>query len=161
MEKANADKNLFAFYISDTDISHADLRSHLKNFLPDYMIPNHFKRMESFPLTDNGKINLQALHTIASITRKENFNYVAPETEFERMLAEIWSEVLQIDRIGVHDHFLELGGNSLAAIRIMSRVNNAFDLDMPLNTIFEKTNISKLAEHIERSILIKLGEEYT
>jgi amino acid adenylation domain-containing protein len=157
----NNGKNLVAFYIADTEISNADLRNHLKNYLPDYMIPTYFKRVESFPLTDNGKIDRQALQNLAFTTKKENSDYVAPETEFEIILSEIWSEVLQIEKIGVHDNFLELGGNSLAAIRITSRVNNAFDLDLPVNTVFENPNISKLAEHIEKSILIMLGEVNT
>jgi acyl carrier protein len=65
---------------------------------------------------------------------------------------------LQIEKIGVHDNFLDLGGNSLAAIRITSRVNNTFDLNLPLNTVFENPNILQLAEHIEKSILMMLGE---
>ena len=157
----NNGKNLVAFYTANTEISSADLRSHLKNYLPDYMIPTYFKRVESFPLTDNGKIDRQALQNLAFITKEKNSDYVPPETEFEKMVSEIWSGVLPLEKIGVHDNFLELGGNSLAAIRIMSRVNKAFDLDLPLNMVFEKPTISKLAEHIEKSILIMLGEVNT
>lgn len=153
-----ADKNLVAFYTGDTDLANADVRNHLKNYLPDYMIPSHFKRVESFPLTSNGKVDRNALQNLAFISKEENANYVAPDTEFEKMLASIWSEVLQIEKIGVHDNFLELGGNSLAAIRITSRVNNTFDLDLPLNTVFENPNIFQLAQHIEKSMLIMLGE---
>ena len=154
----NTDKNLVAYYIADTEISRADIRNHLKNYLPDYMIPPYFKRVESFPLTDNGKVDRKALQNLAGFTKEENNDYVAPETEFEKMLSEIWSAVLQIEKIGVHDNFLELGGNSLAAIRITSRVNNAFDLDLPVNKIFEMPSISQLAEHIEKSISMMLGE---
>jgi amino acid adenylation domain-containing protein len=148
-KNVNTDKNLVAYYIADTEISNADLRNHLKNYLPQYMIPTYFKCVESFPLTDNGKVDRKALQNLAVISKEENTDYVAPETEFEKILSEIWSEVLQIEKIGVHDNFLELGGNSLAAIRITSRVNHAFDLDLPLNTVFENPNISQLAEHIE------------
>jgi amino acid adenylation domain-containing protein len=154
----NTDKNLVAWYISDGEISIADLRNRLKNYLPDYMIPTYFKRMESFPLTDNGKVDRKALRNLAVISKKENTDYVAPETEFEIILSEIWSEVLQLEKIGVNDNFLELGGNSLAAIRITSRVNNAFDLELPVNTVFENSNISQLAGHIEKSISMMLGE---
>ena len=157
-KNVNTDKNLVAYYIADAEISTADLRNHLKNYLPDYMIPTYFKRVESFPLTDNGKVDRKALRNLAVISKEENTDYVAPETEFEKILSEIWSEVLQIEKIGVHDNFLELGGNSLAAIRITSRVNNAFDLDLPVNTVFENPNISQLAEHIEKSISMMLGE---
>ena len=157
-KNGSTDKNLVAYYIADTNISNADLRDHLKHYLPDYMIPNHFKRVESFPLTSNGKVDRKALQNLAFISKEENTDYVVPETEFEKILSEIWSEVLQIEKIGVHDNFLELGGNSLAAIRITSRVNNAFDLDLPLNTVFENPNIFQLAKHIEKSIVIMLGE---
>ncbi|HTF29650.1 MAG TPA: phosphopantetheine-binding protein, partial [Flavitalea sp.] len=154
----NTDKYLVAYYIADAEISTADLRNRLKNYLPDYMIPTYFKRMESFPLTDNGKVDRKALRNLAVISKEENTDYVAPETEFEKMLSEIWSEVLQIEKIGVHDNFLELGGNSLAAIRITSRVNKAFDLELPVNTVFENPNISQLANHIENSISMMLAE---
>ena len=127
-------------------------RAEIAAHLPDYMIPSYFKWMESFPLTDNGKVDRKALRNLAVISKEENTDYVAPETEFEKMLSEIWSEVLQIDKIGVHDNFLELGGNSLAAIRITSRINNTFDLELPVNTVFEKPNIRQLADHIEKSI---------
>jgi amino acid adenylation domain-containing protein len=154
----NTDKKLVAYYIADTDISKADLRKHLKYYLPDYMIPNYFKRVESLALTSNGKVDRKALQNLTFIFKEEITGYVAPETEIENILAEIWSKVLQIQRIGVHDNFLELGGNSLAAIRITSRVNKAFDLDLPLNTVFENPNIFQLAQHIEKSILVMLGE---
>jgi amino acid adenylation domain-containing protein len=157
-KNVNSDKNLVAYYTADTDISTADLRNHLKNYLPDYMIPNYFKCVESFPLTSNGKVDRKALQHLADISKEEHTNYIAPETEFEKILSEIWSEVLQIEKIGVHDNFLDLGGNSLAAIRITSRVNNTFDLNLPLNTVFENPNILQLAEHIEKSILMMLGE---
>jgi acyl carrier protein len=98
------------------------------------------------------------LRNLVNITKEENTAYVAPGTEFEKKLSEIWSEVLQIENISVHDNFLDLGGNSLAAIRIQSRVNEAFDLDLPLNTVFQNPDISQLAEHIEKSILMLLGE---
>ncbi|NTS40742.1 amino acid adenylation domain-containing protein [Flavisolibacter sp. BT320] len=157
-KNGNRDKNLVAFYIADKTISNADLRTYLQDFLPEYMIPNSFRRVESFPLTSNGKVNRNALQKLAFISNEENADYVAPETEFEKMVSEIWSEVLQIENIGINDNFLELGGNSLAAIRITSRLNNAFDLDLPLNTIFENPNIFQLAQHIEKSIVMMLGE---
>jgi acyl carrier protein len=114
--------------------------------------------VESFPLTSNGKVDRNALQNMAAISKEAHTDYVAPQTEFEIILSGIWAEVLQIEKIGVKDNFLELGGNSLAAIRITSRVNNALDLDLPLNTVFENPNIFQLAQHIENSILMMLGE---
>jgi acyl carrier protein len=157
-KNVKTDKNLVAYYIADTEISNSDLRNHLKNYLPEYMIPAYFKRLESFPLTDNGKVDRKALHNLTVISKEENTDYVAPETEFEKILSDIWSQVLQIEKIGVHDNFLELGGNSLAAIRITSRINKAFDLDLPVNTVFENSTLFQLAQHIEKSILMMLEE---
>jgi acyl carrier protein len=152
------DKNLVAYYSAETKIPDADLRNHLKNYLPDYMIPAYFKHMESLPLTVNGKVDRKALRNLADFSKKQNADYVAPETEFEKIISEIWSEVLQIEKIGVHDNFLELGGNSLAAIRIATRVNDSFELDLPLNTVFESPTVSRLSQQIEKSILTMLEE---
>ncbi|RYG54797.1 MAG: hypothetical protein EOO01_00460 [Chitinophagaceae bacterium] len=154
----NTDAILVAYYISETEMAATDLRTRLKTYLPDYMVPTYFQWMQSFPLTDNGKVDRNALRNLALISKEVNTNYVAPDTEFEKMVAAIWSEVLQTKKIGVHDNFLELGGNSLAAIRITSRINNAFDLDLPVNTVFENPNIFQLAQHIEKSISIMLEE---
>ena len=151
-KEGNLDKNLVAYYIADTEIAAADVRNRLKNDLPDYMIPTIFRRIESFPLTENGKVDRKALRNLAALSKESQTGYVAPETEFEQVISEIWSEVLQVEKTGVHDHFLELGGNSLAAIRITSRINNTFDLTLPVNTVFEYSTISQLAGHIEKAI---------
>jgi acyl carrier protein len=158
ISKNVSNKNLVAYYVAKNEISQADLRNHLKNYLPDYMIPAHFKPLKSLPLTDNGKIDRTALRNLIDISKTKNTDYVSPETEFELMLSEIWSEVLQTEKIGVHDNFLELGGNSLSAIRITTRANDAFDLDLPLNTIFKTPTISQLSEYIEKTMLKMLEE---
>jgi acyl carrier protein len=98
------------------------------------------------------------LQHLAVNSKEETTDYFAPETEFEIIVSGIWAEVLQIEKIGVHENFLELGGNSLAAIRITSRINNALDLDLPVNTVFENPTLFQLAQHIENSILMMLGE---
>ncbi|RYG27929.1 MAG: hypothetical protein EOO01_40605, partial [Chitinophagaceae bacterium] len=157
-ENVNTDKHLVAWYTADAEMPYADLRNSLKNYLPDYMIPGQFKWVESLPLTDNGKVDRQALRNLAVISKEANTDYVAPQTDFEIMVSEIWSEVLQIEKPGVNDNFLEVGGNSLAAIRITTRLNNAFELELAVNTVFANPSIFKLAEHIENSISIMLGE---
>ena len=152
------DKILVAYYTAESNIPDADLRNHLKNYLPGYLIPTYFRHMESLPLTGNGKVDRKALRKLADFSKNQNTAYIAPETEFEKIITEIWSEVLQIEKIGVHDNFLEMGGNSLAAIRIATRINDSFDLDLPLNTIFERLTVSRLSQHIEKSILAMLEE---
>jgi acyl carrier protein len=152
-------QQLVAFYVSGSEIEPTDLRAFLANYLPEYMIPTHFQRLEAMPLTPNGKIDRKALPKIDFESKKSSQNYIEPETQLEEMLAEMWEEVLQIERIGIKDDFLELGGTSLAAIRLTARINETFEMDIPLKWIFEKRNIEALAEVIEAEMERMMAEE--
>ncbi len=156
MEKT--EKRLVAFYTASKEIAPNELRQFLANKIPAYMIPNSFIRMDEMPLTANGKVDRRALREISFGTEKTETEYAAPENEFEEILQKIWSEVLQIEKIGVNDNFLHLGGNSLAAIRIMTRANDAFDLSAPLSKIFEMPTIKTLSAYFEKTILTLLDE---
>ncbi|HFA50921.1 MAG TPA: amino acid adenylation domain-containing protein [Bacteroidetes bacterium] len=151
-------KQLVAYYISKEKIPAADLRKHLAGDLPEYMLPTHFVRLEAMPLTANGKIDRGALPKIDAARPDSGIGYVAPRSEFEEILAGIWSEVLAIEGVGVYDNFLELGGHSLAAIRLMARTNEAFELDLPVSCVFEKPTIADIAGHIENTIMELLEE---
>ncbi len=143
---------LVAHFVGQKSISHTDLKNHLAMYLPAYMIPTNFKQLESLPLTVNGKIDRKTLQSLPDTSTHIQATYTAPETEIEEMLVQIWQKVLQINKIGVNDDFLELGGHSLSAIRIITRTNNAFELDLPLNQIFESPTIIELSKHIETII---------
>ncbi|NNF00608.1 MAG: amino acid adenylation domain-containing protein [Pyrinomonadaceae bacterium] len=153
--QTSAPKHLVAFYLAKKNVSAGELRGHLEKSLPSYMIPAAFRQLKEFPLNENGKIDRLALRNSDKGVPEDLADFAGPETEFEKILMEIWSEVLQI-KIGIYDNFFELGGNSLAAIRIMTRANEAFQLDLPLNAIFESPTVSLLAKSFEHTIIERL-----
>ena len=150
------EKHLVAFYTTSSGVSQSEIRSHLAGRLPEYMIPSYFRYLESLPLTANGKIDRKALPGLHVEQPVMDVPYVAPETEVEAVLADIWTEVLQVNRIGIDDNFLHLGGNSLSAIRIVARIEDSLKLQLPVNRIFEKPTISILAADIEATIVAML-----
>ena len=121
------------------------LRKYLKGRLPQYMIPSAFVLKERFPLTLNGKIDRQALSAFSPENIQPGQDFVRPHTETEKALAAIWSELLKVENIGIHDDFFDLGGHSLLAIRAMSRIRDVFGVDLPLRTLFENPAIVNLA----------------
>lgn len=122
----------------------AGLRESLQKLLPGYMVPSVFVGVEAFLLTPNGKIDRKALPAPEAADRTHGASYVAPRTVLEELLAEVWQEVLKIDRIGIHDNFFELGGHSLSAIRVIASLRDKLDLDIPLRSIFEYPVIAQL-----------------
>lgn len=150
---------LVAYYTSAEPLDESEIRHHLEAQLPDYMIPFQFVHLKEMPLTENGKIDKSGLPLPDSIRPVTDTGYVAPRSDIESILADIWSEVLNIDRIGVFDKFLELGGNSLAAIRVISRTNEAFELDLPHNLAFNKPTIAAFADYVRETMMQLLEEE--
>ena len=128
--------------------SASELRSHLKNKLPDYMVPNSFVLLEAFPLNTNGKIDRNALAAMESPKPEHEHEFVAPRTALEHVLAGIFSSVLGIDRVGLLDNFFELGGHSLMATQVASRVRESLGIDLPLRRIFERPAVGALATAI-------------
>ena len=126
----------------------AGLRKFLKERLPQYMVPPQFVLMEKFPLTANGKLDRQALPKPAREAAKPAGEFVRPQTETEKALALIWSELLKAENIGIHDDFFDLGGHSLLAIRVVSRVRDVFGVDVTFQTLFQSPTIAGLAKVI-------------
>ncbi|MEL6141228.1 MAG: phosphopantetheine-binding protein, partial [Bacteroidota bacterium] len=151
-------EQLVAYYVSEDNIDEAALRSFLLTKVPDYMVPVQFIRLESLPLSINGKIDRDALPRPDTVRPVLAMEFVAPANEFEEIIQGVWSEVLQIDRIGVRDNFLQIGGDSLSGIRVISRLSEAFELDLPVNLIFQYPTITGLAEHIASTIADLLAE---
>ncbi len=135
----------------------SDLRAALEKSLPAFMVPQVFVSLDALPLTPNGKVDRKAL-PVPEAARVEA-EYVAPSTEVEEMLAEIWREVLGVERVGVTDSFFELGGHSLLAMRVLSRVHEAFDVELPVQTVLESPTIVGMAEAIAHGLLADLDEE--
>ncbi|WP_122860819.1 non-ribosomal peptide synthetase, partial [Pseudomonas viridiflava] len=138
---------LVAYYTSheeDTLLAPEQMRAHLQASLPDYMVPTAFIELKTLPLTANGKLDRRAL---PKPERSALFgvSYEAPEGEFEVALAEIWAEVLQVERVGRHDHFFDLGGHSLLAMRMVSQVRQQLGVEMPLGELFALGELAAVA----------------
>ncbi len=119
--------------------------------LPEYMVPSVFVTLAAMPLTANGKIDRRALPAATGGVRPlPETAFVAPRTPVEEKLAEIWRAVLKIDRVGVDDDFLELGGQSIAATRVISRMSEEYGLQLPVSSLFEAPTIAELAQLVVR-----------
>ncbi len=134
------------------------LKERLRAELPEYMVPLHWCVMEQMPRNANGKLDRKALPAI-DIGQQLREQYVAPSSELEQTLAEIWSELLKVEQVGVHDNFFELGGHSLIATQIASRVQTVLQRNVPLRAMFECSTVSMLAEYIESLDAQELSEE--
>ncbi|GAA0573342.1 amino acid adenylation domain-containing protein [Halomonas salifodinae] len=138
-------RNLYAWLQAPVAVEVGALRRHLERQLPGYMVPSGFVQVPRFTLNANGKIDRQALP--APDTAAEQG--VAPRTELERQLAELWQELLGLPRVGVFSSFFELGGHSLLAMRLMTRVETRFGIKLELRSLFHDPTIAGLAEQIE------------
>jgi amino acid adenylation domain-containing protein len=129
----------------------AGLRAFLKGKLPAYMLPSAVELLDKIPLNANRKVDRKALPAPQKKSADLVEQFLAPRTETEERLVAIWSEVLQLSPIGVQDNFFALGGHSLMAIQVISRVRNKFGIDLPLRTLFENPTIAELAIAIEEN----------
>jgi amino acid adenylation domain-containing protein len=149
-EDTPGDKRLVAYVISEAGmLNPATLRTALKASLPDYMVPAAFVQLDRIPMTPNGKVDRRALPAPSGSVTGSDRVVVAPRTYFEQQLAEIWEEVFEVTPIGVDDSFWDLGGHSMLAVKLMSRITKAFGKRVSLNTLFEAPTVALLAKHIE------------
>jgi amino acid adenylation domain-containing protein len=135
-----------------------ELRAFLKEKLPSYMIPSAFVFLASLPLT-NGKLDRQALPKPGNSRPTLSQAYESPQNELERQLVLIWEEVLGIKPVGIHDNFLDLGGHSLAASRIISRIIKTCELDLPIKALFDSPRVAEMAEVIRQNRSNKASEK--
>ncbi|MGH7829115.1 MAG: phosphopantetheine-binding protein, partial [Candidatus Binatia bacterium] len=131
--------------------SAGELRSFLKGKLPEYMVPSVFVVLDALPLTPNGKVNRKALPVPDRSRLEQESPFVPPSTPAEKTIAEIWAQVLKVDRVGIDDDFFDLGGHSLLATQIVSRIREGFALELPLQSLFEWPTVGGLAGVIERA----------
>ena len=132
-----------------------ELRRALAKTLPEQMIPSAYVVLDALPLAPNGKVNRRELPAPGQSRPDLEVPYVAARTPFEKALADIWSSALAVGPIGIHDNFFDLGGNSLLATRIMSRVLHSFHVEMAMSGLFAKPTIQELA----LAILEKLAQQ--
>ncbi|MCV3214790.1 amino acid adenylation domain-containing protein [Plectonema radiosum NIES-515] len=143
-------KRLVAYVVtrSQSEIKN-QLRSFLKQKLPDYMVPSAFVILDALPLTPNGKVDRRALPKPNQTRPDVEATYVAPHTQVERTIAAVWQEVLHLENIGIHDNFFQIGGHSLLATQIISRLRQVFQMDLSIRTLFEAPTIASFAEYCE------------
>jgi amino acid adenylation domain-containing protein len=150
---------LVAYVVAAAGVSVDELRGFLKAKLPDHLVPSVFAIVPEIPLTPNGKIDREALRASTDAAPQREAAYVAPTTTTELILAEIWTQLLGVERVGVHDHFFtDLGGHSLLATQLFSRVRNRFEVDLPLGLFFERPTIAELAEGIEEALIAEISQ---
>ncbi|NEQ82392.1 MAG: non-ribosomal peptide synthetase, partial [Moorea sp. SIO2I5] len=131
-------------------LSNKELHNYLKQHLPDYMIPALFVMLAALPLTPNGKVNRLALPDTKQETVSTREDYVAPRTNIEKTLVSIWSQILNLQQVGIYDNFFLLGGDSLQAMRVVSQVRSTLNIELPLRSLFEFPTVIEWAKQIDR-----------
>ncbi|HEU0051863.1 MAG TPA: condensation domain-containing protein, partial [Longimicrobium sp.] len=144
-EDQPGDKRLVAYVVGSADVE--GLRAHLRQSLPEYMVPRAIVAMVRLPLNANGKVDRKALPVPEYAADADR--YVAPRTPVEEVLAGIWADVLRLERVGVEDSFFEVGGHSLLATRVVSRVRGVFGVELPLRALFEGPTVAEMAVRVE------------
>ena len=146
-------ERLVAYYTGNSSIPSERLVEHLKKDLPQYMIPSHFKHVTQLPLTANGKLDKSILKNLNLTQLDMDTPFVAPKGEIEILVSKIWKEVLVLDQLGVADNFIALGGHSLAAIRLTTRINEELDMELPINKVFEYPTVAQYAQYLEEVMI--------
>jgi amino acid adenylation domain-containing protein len=150
-EDRPGDKRLVAYYKGRESMNSTALMQSLRTKLPDYMVPATFVRLENFPLTPNSKLDRKALPQPGSKRPLLAKDYIAPRTASEKQLAGLWRELLQLEEVGIDDSFFELGGDSLAVVRMVRQYHTHFGHEIPPVKVFQYPTIAMLAEFLDRS----------
>ena len=148
VEETTIDR-IAAWYASDKPLTSSELRAYLSTDLPDYMLPAHFVRVERLPLTSNGKVDRNRLPSVSNAQVEQTAAALPPRTETEKALTAIWTQLLNVKSVGIHEDFFELGAQSLLAIRAVSKIRDAFGVDVSLRNLFERPTVAGLAEVID------------
>jgi iturin family lipopeptide synthetase A len=158
-ENNPGDKSLVAYVVPQQTANISKLRQFLKAKLPEYMIPNAFVILESLPLTANGKIDRRAL-PLPDLELSRSVSYIAPRNSTEQAIADIFTQVLQVEKVGINDNFFEMGGNSLKATQVISRLRETFSLEFPQRRLLKQPTVAELALSVEEicSTMQKLQE---
>ncbi|MDH5548120.1 MAG: amino acid adenylation domain-containing protein [Gammaproteobacteria bacterium] len=143
------DTVLHAYYENKEAIPTEELRAFLSDRLPASFLPSTYTHLDNLPLTPTGKIDRKALQQ--TVDTSDTQNYVAPVTPTQQQLADIWQEVLGLERVGIQDNFFEIGGHSLRALLVISKIRKTFEVEFPLGTLFDAPTITQLAELIDNS----------
>ncbi|HEY9900383.1 MAG TPA: alpha/beta fold hydrolase, partial [Pantanalinema sp.] len=156
-EDVPGDKRLVAYVVGEVDAS--ELRAHLKRLLPEYMVPSFFVLLDKLPLSPNGKVDRCALPAPGVIEGARSANYVAPRNLVEEVLAGIWGEILDIDHVGIDDHFFDLGGHSLLLVGILARLRETLGVELSIRQILENPTIALLASVVDHAMTAQPSRE--
>ena len=164
-EDSAGEKRLVAYYTcrcgnepGEDEVGAEELRNHLSASLPEYMVPAAYVRLESLPLTANGKLDRNRL-PLPTGDAYGVHGYEEPEGEMETVLAAIWAEVLTVERVGRHDNFFELGGHSLLAVRVIARLRQTFNVELTIADLFARPVLASLAEQVVKLQLEQFDPE--
>jgi acyl carrier protein len=157
-EDAHGRKKLIAYVVAKPgcELSRDELRSHLEKWLPSYMIPCVFVRMEALPLTANGKVDRAALPAPTAHNRLRNTALTEPPSAIQDRLTSILSKLLAVDKISGEDDFFTLGGHSLLGTQLIGRIRDAFGVELSLRVVFDSPTIFELSRQIEQLLLAKV-----
>lgn len=150
-KSASNEFDLVAYMVSNLELDVKGIKGSLKKKLPEYMIPNHFVKLETLPLTLNGKLDRKKLLAISTDSGELSKEIIKPENDLEENILEIWKEILSKEEISVTDNFFEIGGHSLRAIKLQSMVKRKLDLNFSIKDIYNRPTIKRLAADGERS----------
>ena len=150
---STGDKAIYAYYTSDAEVSGSEIRERLSGALPEYMIPAYMMQIASIPVTRNGKLDKRALPEIEAKAARE---YAAPRNETEESICNIFSEILNVEQVGIKDSFFELGGHSLRATRLVNRIEAETGTRIALKEVFSHPTPEQLAV-----LAVGETEEYT
>jgi acyl carrier protein len=155
-EDRPGDKRIYAYILPHMagNLDPAALKRHVRTTLPEYMVPQHFIEIDAIPLTPVGKVNKQALPSPESPDLQGGNEYVAPSTDTEKKLAQIWQQIISLSQIGIHDNFFDIGGHSLLAVEIFAGIKKKFHLELPLALLFQAPTIHDLASCIDAELYL-------
>ncbi|NQX42957.1 non-ribosomal peptide synthase domain TIGR01720/amino acid adenylation domain-containing protein [Pedobacter steynii] len=153
-------KELIGYFTGSETLNIPDLRRHMADFLPLYMIPAHFVCLEKMPLNINGKVDLEALPIADHFEMKAESEYLAPRNEIESKLMLLWQEVLQREDIGVRDNFFLLGGHSLKALNLLHKIRNEYEINISIQEVFMNPTVEFLAAEINRKKWIETDVDF-
>ena len=152
VKESEENKQIIAFVNAEGNTDANKINAQLLNLLPEYMVPQHIEFIDTVPVTHNDKIDRRALLAMPLTGSTDQQSKVAPADEFEEMIYEVWHAVLGKD-MSVTDSFFALGGDSISGIKVVLRVNEAFELTLPVTTIFRHTTIRAMANHVQDTII--------
>ena len=156
-ENKNSEKEINAYIISENSSIASITREELKEHLPEYMIPAKIMKIDSFPVTSNGKLDKKALPEIKELNER---NYVAPTTPLEEEMVQLWGEMLSMDSIGIDDNFIELGGHSLIATKIVHQINQMYDINLSIiEFLTDGLTIRTLSQIVEEKLFDSISDD--